>query len=331
LYYGSTGYSTIVVSNDLADDPFTEEQLEIVSQKAVLAGDTAITGHHDGYVTDWQNNRYDPTKDPSVLRKEDGGDATADWAISMKQAHALNKVWYGATKDGSAPDPAVDNGASLELSGSRLYYGKQRGIRLRYMDASAPPEVPGNVWATYYQNESLGEPGYFKQGQRAWANFSYATFAQYMEGGPALDAEFIHMDGVNPDLSAFQSKGGKLLTYHGIADYFSPVQHTADYFERSANYTGGLESTLDFHRVFFVPGMTHCFLQSNQAGYAAIPFPDVMTIFDQLVDWTERRVSPSSLLATTPDGSKSRPICPYPKLPTYNSTGDPDQASSFTC
>lgn len=111
-YYPSIGHPTIVMNNDKVE-PFTATQLEIVSQKALAHGDTAITGQHDGYVTDWLSNEYDPTTDASILRVEDGGNCTDAWAISMAQAHALNKIWYGPTRDGTYPSPSVDNGRGL--------------------------------------------------------------------------------------------------------------------------------------------------------------------------------------------------------------------------
>jgi hypothetical protein len=67
----------------------------MVSRKALATGDTRITGHHDGYFTDWENNTYDPTKDPIVISVADGGECVEEWALSLAQCHAANKIWYG--------------------------------------------------------------------------------------------------------------------------------------------------------------------------------------------------------------------------------------------
>ncbi|KAJ4132404.1 hypothetical protein NW754_015220 [Fusarium falciforme] len=152
LYYPSIGYTTIVINNDGLS--FTSTQLEVVSQKAVAHGDTAITGKHDGYITDWRNNNYNPEKDPSVLRVEDGGNCTASWALSMAQARALNKIWYGVTADGSYPDPAEDNGSGLVRPETQVYWGKLRGVRLQFV--TSPSVVPGIFFPVAFLNESLG-------------------------------------------------------------------------------------------------------------------------------------------------------------------------------
>ncbi len=119
--------------------------------------------------------------------------------------------------------------------------------------------------------------------------------------------------------------------YYSTADYSSPTGHAALYYEQSAEYTGGTNETLDFHRLFFIPGMTHCQLTSNQAGKASIPFPTAEELIGKLVAWVEEGQAPDHLMAATADAKKSRPICPYPKLPKYDGVGDVNNASSFTC
>ncbi|KAH6980646.1 Tannase/feruloyl esterase [Ilyonectria sp. MPI-CAGE-AT-0026] len=328
-YYTSTGYPTIVVNNDLQDQPFTDTQLEMVSQKAVAHGDTAITGRHDGYITDWQSNTYDPAKDLSVLRVEDGGNCTDSWAISMVQAQALNKIWYGVTKNGYAPDPSVDNGSKLNKSSDLLYWGKLRGIRLKYV--IAPATVPSVFLPAAFLNTSLGDPEYFANGTNAWTSSSYQEFAQYIIDGPGIDDKIIQMDAADPDIREFQSLGGKLLVYHGLADQFSPPQHSAAYYEDSASITGGMNATADFHRLFFVPGMDHCSPSSNQAGNANIPFAQSEQFLEKLVTWVEKGDAPEKVIAHSDDNLVSRPICPYPALPKYDGHGNVNFASSFSC
>src|ERR1700712_3701016 len=87
------------------------------------------------------------------------------------------------------------------------------------------------------------------------------------------EKHFYNMDILNPDLRKIQSLNKKVLVYQGTADYSLPLSTLASYYERSAEFTGGIDKTADFHRVFFIPGMTHCLLESNQAGQANIPFP----------------------------------------------------------
>ena len=49
----------------------------------------------------------------------------------------------------------------------------------------------------------------------------------------------------------------------------------------------------------------------------------------------EKGKAPDQILATHTDESgkvlRTRPLCAYPKVPTYKGTGDTDKAESFVC
>jgi feruloyl esterase len=156
--FASLGHPHIVIHNDLKDVGFTPEQLEVVSQKAIAIADTAITGQHDGYVTIWQDNAYDPSQDPSIISINDGGNCTQPWALTKAQCHAINKIWYGPTLDGSIPDPATDNGANPERPSHQLWWGKLRGTRIEF--ANVKRDIVGNILALSYKDPSLAPPSW---------------------------------------------------------------------------------------------------------------------------------------------------------------------------
>jgi hypothetical protein len=64
------------------------------------------------------------------------------------------------------------------------------------------------------------------------------------------------LDATNPDLRAFQRRGGKLLQYHGWADAAIPPRMSLNYHAAVQRKLGG--DTAAFHRLFMVPGMNHC-------------------------------------------------------------------------
>lgn len=68
--------------------------------------------------------------------------------------------------------------------------------------------------------------------------------------GPYLNAE-------NPDLSAFEKRGGKILMTSGSADSIVPYHATLDYYERVAEHFGSIEKVRSFFRYYLVPGMGH--------------------------------------------------------------------------
>ncbi|KAH8200965.1 hypothetical protein TruAng_004903 [Truncatella angustata] len=89
----------------------------------------------------------------------------------------------------------------------------------------------------------------------------------------------------NPDLSAFRRKGGKMISWHGLADDAIPPNGTIAYYEKVLK----LDSKAgDFFRVYEAPGVAHCFGGTG-------PSPD--GALDQLISWVENGVAPETLTA----------------------------------
>lgn len=101
-------------------------------------------------------------------------------------------------------------------------------------------------------------------------------------------------------------------------------QSTIDYYERMRAVTGA-ERIGEWARLFLAPGMGHC---GGGAG---------QNVFDPvaaLEPWVEHGRAPEAMIAThATDGKvdRTRPLCPYPQVATYNDTGSIDEAASFTC
>jgi hypothetical protein len=126
------------------------------------------------------------------------------------------------------------------------------------------------------------------------------------------------------DMSTFQQAGGKLIMWHGWADAGIPPQLTVDFYEALAKKSGGITATQDLARLFMVPGMDHCGIQTNTG-------IDPLTALEQ---WVEQGKAPNELIATkmAPTGNQTlwrRPVCAYPKIARYRGSGDPTDPSSF--
>jgi feruloyl esterase len=137
-------------------------------------------------------------------------------------------------------------------------------------------------------------------------------------------------DVANPRMTVFKALGGKMIVYHGQSDPVFSYNDTANWYSAlAANHHGHAS---DFVRFFSVPGMNHC-----EGGPATDQF-DALTA---LVSWVERGTAPDRLLASvsasnpevppTWSGSRTRPLCPYPKIARYNGSGDIESAASFSC
>lgn len=133
------------------------------------------------------------------------------------------------------------------------------------------------------------------------------------------------IDALDPDLSRFEARGGKLLMYHGFSDALVVPGPTIAYYESVLRAMGGGERVGKFFRLFMVPGMGHCW-----------ELPGGHDQFDPLAaleDWVERGIAPDRIMARrgAPGQGDARPLCPYPEAAvpaaTSRTAGPPD----FTC
>jgi hypothetical protein len=134
------------------------------------------------------------------------------------------------------------------------------------------------------------------------------------------------------DMNAFRDAGGKLIIWHGWADALVTPQPTVDFYEALAKKSGGMPSTQEFARLFMVPGMDHCGIQTNGPAIADTGI-DPLSALEQ---WVEEGKAPTELIATktAPTGNQTlwrRPICAYPKVARYKGSGNPNDATSFAC
>ena len=139
----------------------------------------------------------------------------------------------------------------------------------------------------------------------------------------ALQALSRQIDASDPDISAFQKRGGKLLLMHGTVDMAVTPYNTIAYYERLKARFG--EAPLrQFVRFYVAPGFGHgdgVF----QVGWDSLGALDA---------WVDRGVEPGPQIATDTaeaNAGRTRPLCEYPAYPRYAGSGDPNRASSFAC
>lgn len=161
------------------------------------------------------------------------------------------------------------------------------------------------------------------------------------------------------DLSPFEAKGGKLITYQGYADALIPTGSSIYFYKEVLKtlYPKGVEID-GFFRHFLIPGMQHCaetppdmngpwyIAGASQAGTLYPPgavhsvpgFEDAQhDVLLALMAWTEKGVAPDQVIATVWENStiynevlRQRPICPYPKEALYQG-GDEKDPGNWKC
>jgi feruloyl esterase len=163
---------------------------------------------------------------------------------------------------------------------------------------------------------------------------------------------------VDFDLSAFEAKGGKILSYHGLSDGLIPAGSTPYFYDHVAEELSPRGINIDdFFRFFPVPGMGHCmgtfpsmnapwyFAGPNQAAglgptvYGVPGFEDKEhDVMLAMMAWVEEGIAPDQIIGTKyvnesmhTEVMRQRPLCMYPKQAKYTGSGDVNAASSWTC
>lgn len=350
-------YPQIVYLRDLGGAPLTSGQLNLMGNAAINACDV-VNGQHLGYIPDPSACEYDPTVDLGVLCAASGGSNTSGDCVTPLQAQAMNKLWYGQTRDGTAPPPSADNSWSLHVGrGNHLWYGLSRGSSFAGLGGSnagvpAPFTISTDLAALELQDAKLATPSFINptatptgRGQDGWKNLSYAGLANAYDQGLILQPSFGHINTDDADLRPFRRSGGKMLMYHGLADVLIMPQGSVNYYERVIRELDGLDDVQKFYRFFLVPGMAHGFSNGTTNPSANPPLPGAAgadgvadgtsQLYDALTAWVERGVAPSRIDISTAATAtfpvvKSRPICAYPKKAKY-AGGDVNAASSYVC
>jgi feruloyl esterase len=275
--------------------PLLDEHALTQITRAVVAACDGDDGLKDGLVDDPRVCRFDPAS--LACRSADSAAC-----LTAEQVEAVRKVYAGARNP---------------RTGEQVFSGWPRG-------SEAFGESAIQSWRQYLINPPepvrIGVFRYFLFHDPSWQlrSLDYDRDLAY-----ALE-RLPHLHAMDPDLSPFKRRGGKLIMYAGWVDPVVPPQDNVAYFEAVAKEMGGHEATRDFFRLFMAPGMGHC---------SGGPGPNQFDALGALERWVEKGVPPDSLPATvtTGGGTRSRPLCPYPQVARYRGSGSIDEAASFAC
>ncbi|RYG12374.1 MAG: tannase/feruloyl esterase family alpha/beta hydrolase [Burkholderiales bacterium] len=305
-------------------------------------------------VPDTFSCKYDPTRDAAVLCNGVAGrygvvgtNADATTCVTLNEATAMNKMWYGQTSDGSVPDPAIDNGSGglLNTTNKQLWFGYERGgvspLTLAVSSTGNPFANATENAAHILQNPSYGPTNFTNQtgnGMRNWRFLDYSGLATMSSLAISLQDQFSRINTDNADLSAFNARGGKVILYHGLADAGIMPRGTLNYYTRLTQQMGA--STVQaFSRFYTIPGLGHSGIVGGAGtGSGTNPLPTSSQgkneMFEALVAWRERGVAPQEIVVQNGSAAaiqRSVPLCPFPKKVTYNGTGDENVAASYSC
>lgn len=333
--------STTTFGNPDLQTAFTDDELKAVSN-AILNKCDALDGANDGMVLKPESCTFDP----ATLGPNGNGTLTAKQVTALKQVFAGAKNSFGAALYSDWYwDPGIaafgwrqwvlgpvqpnfplpgNSALNLTLSGGTLAFVFTTPPNSSTAGTDVAPANPGIT-----NSSPLGS---------GTATFGDAYVPWLMSFNMDKDAPKINattqtystspssfMGTSGTDYATFKNRGSKLLVFHGQADPIFSAKYTVGWYKRLQMANGGAASTLNFARVFLVPGMNHC-----SGGPATAQFD----AFSALVNWVENGKAPSSITATarsdTPWPGRTRPLCPYPQTAQFKS-GNIESAASFSC
>jgi hypothetical protein len=281
-----------VVMNQWVGGPIASAKLNAVTNAATLACDAQDAIPGDGFIQDPRACTYSAK---SFLCSAYGGSSSDPNCLNPREVSAVNQIWNGPT----------------DAQGNRVWYGLERGASL---SGGLAGTNPFSIATDHFRFWIHQDPNF------DWHTVTYASFVNDML---TSIAKFNDVIGTDDDLNAFHSAGGKMITYHGLADQLIFPRGTYHYYNTVAQ--GNYQATQTFYRFFPYPGNAHC-------GGGTGPQIDAEALFSRLVDWVENGVAPDFVVAsqTTPV-ARTRKICMYPNVPVYNGSGSTDDQASFHC
>jgi len=269
----------------------------------------ALDGVADGVLMD---PRRCPFRPESLLCTGDDGPG----CLTKAQVEGVNKVWGGLRdKNGDLIYPGIVPGGEAGTGGWTNWITGATPGKSAHLNLGIP----------FYRYMVFDDP--------AW---DYHSFR--FESGDGKDSDVDLTDAklgslfnaVNPDLSAFRGRGGKMIQYHGWSDPDITPLNSIAYYEdvvrlnaKGGNH--GLRDTKEFYRLFMVPGMQHC-----SAGPGATQF-DMTSALEK---WVEGGDAPERIAAAHSVGGAvefTRPLCPHPAEAVWDGKGPVTEAASFRC
>jgi feruloyl esterase len=267
-----------------------EEKHRAIHQAVLNACDT-LDGVADGLIENPTRCRFDPAV--LACRGADGPNCLTAAQVDTAKV-VMSPVKNRQTGELIFPgfEPGTELGWSRLLSGSEPYANAVE--QFKYIVFKDPKWD----WRTFHLERDLAAAEKAGQGTLA---------------------------AVDPNLTAFAQRGGKLITYHGWSDNSIAPQASVNFYARALAATKAPARGSSWLRLYMVPGMGHC---SGGDG------PDTFDMMSPLDSWVESGTLPQQIVAskiTAGKVTRTRPLCPYPQVARYKGTGSIDEAASFAC
>jgi feruloyl esterase len=289
---------SIKIQRNFGPEGLNSESLGLLTEGAIAACD-ADDGVADRVIASPGTCGFDPATLQCGV-----SDSTTE-CLSASEVAAANRICAGL----------------VNAAGDVVYPGTGPGSEQQWAGYAAPQF---RIGSNYFQNVVVNDP-----------NWDPATFDVDRDVALAAAQDAGATDAMDPDLSAFIERGGKLLVFHGTTDGLIPYGNSVNYHESVIKELGE-DAVSNSVKLYLVPGMGHC------AGGNGAHQIDWLSAIE---GWVENGQTPGALHAEhpatargvpgAPAGSPSSPftrvVCPYPEVARYEGTGDDTDAVNFQC
>jgi feruloyl esterase len=271
----------------------------VVLHKAALDACDALDGIKDGIIGDVARCAFDPGVTLCKDRKDDSNNA-AD-CLTAPQVDAARKIYAGPKN----PRTGVEVYSPL-YPGSELGWAQLAG-------GDAPLGIPVEFFKFYVFRDP---------------NWDYGTRPVNFDSDVTLSnrPDIQAVNAVDPDLSRFFARGGKLLLVDGWSDNSVPPKDAINYYNAVGKRLGA-KTVKESMRFFMVPGMGH---GPGTNGAENFNF-DALRLIEQ---WKEDGLAPDQLIVSHfKDGVEigKRLVCQYPQVAIYKGNGNPEDPASYSC
>jgi feruloyl esterase len=285
-----------------AATPLNTAQLALVNTAAIAECGEVLNGIADGVIEDPLTCPFQPS---SLLCKAGQNPSTC---LTAAQVEAVEKVYEGPHNP---------------MTGQEIYTGLGIGTELGWgSETSSTGSVStAQTFFEYMVYNEISPP------------WNFETF-NFTSDVISTDTRFaILLDAVNPDLSAFRGRGGKILQSHLWSSVVHPAERSILYYDQGVGLikrynkdvldSRDFDETQEFYRLFMGPGGTGSI---GPGTFDSLPYLQL---------WVEQGIPPTSILASHYNASgvvdNTRPLCPYPAFAVYTGSGSIYEAVNFEC
>ena len=232
------------------------------------------------------------------------GNLTDDDCFTLAQIEAIKAVYAGVTIGNNEIYPGFPFGGENEKGGWNPWIvgPKERADGMDF------PSLQFGFGTEIFKYLVFQDPDW------DYVSYDYDDFLNETEYASA------YLDATSTDYSAFKTRGGKMIMYHGWNDPALSALATIGHYEAAKR---GDEELEDYIRLFLLPGVLHC---------GGGPGPGRVDWLEVVRNWVENGIAPERVIVTKSKGKKetmSRPVFPYPKKAVYDGKGNPNKESSF--